>query len=72
MHPSIERPISESVPTPQSHIPGACAAHEAGVWRERFDRWQSGSLDAQDDAYLIRSLAIHYAHKMAYLLEQGQ
>lgn len=59
-------------PVSPADTPVACVAQEAEVWRERFDRWQSGSLDAQDDAYLIRSLAMHYAHKMAWLLERGR
>jgi hypothetical protein len=54
----------------QNDRPVASASHEAGIWHERYERWKSGSLDAQDDAELIRAAALWYAHKMAYLLER--
>lgn len=61
------------VPSPSpTESPTVCASQEAAVWHERYERWKSGSLDAHDDADLIRAAALWYAHKMAYLLERGR
>lgn len=58
--------------SPQTHVPVACASHEAGVWRQRIDRW-SRIVPADDESRILLHAAIGYAHQVeARLLNDAE
>jgi len=70
---TISYSTSEKFHTPESTAtPCACASYEAGVWRQRIDRW-SRIVPADDESRILLHAAIGYAHQVeARLLNDAE
>lgn len=70
---TISYSVSKKFPTSSpSDIPTASASHEAGIWRQRIERW-SRIVPADAESRILLHAAIGYAHQVeARLLNDAE